>query len=49
MDATTYTCAECGGSVTVIDGEFNRPCGHDEAGIIADMKAVTYGVGGMES
>ena len=46
---TSYRCAQCGGVVGVIGCEITRSCGHVDAGIIADIKAVAYGVGGMES
>jgi hypothetical protein len=49
MEAQTYKCAECGRPATVENGEIERTCEHADAGVAADMEAVAYGVGGMES
>jgi hypothetical protein len=42
------TCSVCGAEVTVVGGEVIRTCEHVDATVIADLKAITYGEGGMQ-
>lgn len=39
-------CKQCGASATVVDGNVTRKCGHDEAGVTADLSATCYGESG---
>lgn len=42
--ATTYTCKECNAEVKVSEnGEVERTCEHNDAGIDAHIQAVAYG------
>ena len=45
-----YACAECGGAVSLTaTGEIApRPCGHEDAGVIAKVSATAYGAGRMQ-
>jgi hypothetical protein len=45
---TEYKCKECSGPAEMVDGKINRDCGHNEAGITADISATLYGVGSMQ-
>ena len=49
MESQSHKCAECDQPVVIEDGEVRRSCDHEDAGIVAEMEAVAYGVGGMES
>ena len=44
---TLHTCKQCGGPVVVVEGGSHRPCGHDHAAIIANIRASMRGVGGV--
>ena len=45
---TPLKCAECGEPATVENGEVKRTCGHDAAGVTADIEAVAYGQSSVE-
>ena len=44
---TKYICKQCGAAVKVLLKGVVRPCGHDEAGIVASVEAVCTGKGGF--
>lgn len=43
-----FVCAECGAPVALLGGLYIRECRHAEAAILANMKAVVYGVARVE-
>ena len=44
----TFVCAECGAPVALLGGLYIRECCHAEAAILANMKAVVYGMARVE-
>lgn len=38
-----YTCADCGKPVIVQETAITRPCGHENAPILASLAATCYG------
>ena len=49
-DQSPYICAECGEPVLVVKGlasgvKLYKPCGHEDAAVLANMQAVVYGEG----
>ena len=43
-----YLCFECNEPVFFVDGIIYRPCGHDDAPVLANLQAVVYGQGTAE-
>ena len=44
-DKPVYVCGECNEPVLVVDGDLYRPCGHNEAPVLANLEALVYGRG----
>lgn len=38
-----HRCGKCSRPVIISGGEIVRACGHDDAGVTADISAVAYG------
>lgn len=47
-DQSQYLCAECNEPVFVIEGKIYKPCGHEEAAVLANMEAAVLGQGAMQ-
>lgn len=43
-----YRCAQCKAPANVTDGLIVRDCGHDTAGVTADLSATMKGIGSLE-
>lgn len=43
-----YLCAECNDPVFLIDGIVYRPCGHNNAAVLANLQATVRGQGAVQ-
>jgi hypothetical protein len=40
-----YLCAQCNEPVFFVEGIIYRPCGHEDAPVLANLQAMVYGKG----
>lgn len=42
-DEPLYLCAECNEPVFLVEGVVYKPCGHTDAAVLANLKAILLG------